>query len=291
MSKLYILPFDHRSSFSKAVLNTEKPDASQKKLLKEFKEIIFEGLVHSLSGRKDKKSFAILVDEEYGQKVLSMAKEKKISICLPVEKSGEEQLKLHYGNNFKEHIKKFSPEYVKILIRYNPENTRQNQKQLETLSKIKEFCSEEKMKTIIELLVPPTENDLKSCKDKETYDKTIRSEKTVQAIKEIKAVLRPTIWKLEGLDKKSWVKVIEETNRSKIILLGRGEDDTKVRKWLKDASSFDQIIGFAIGRTIFLTPIKDYYEKKITREEAMKRISKKFLSFVDTWEKYGTKTK
>jgi 5-dehydro-2-deoxygluconokinase len=287
--KLYILPFDHRSSFSKIILGTEKPDKEQKEKLKKFKEIIFNGLLESLEGRKDRKDFAILVDEEYGQKILLKAKEEKIKICLPVEKSGEELLKLHYGNKFKEHISKFSPDYVKILIRYNPINTKQNQKQLSVLSEIKDFCNENKFKTIVELLVPPTEKDLEICKSKEIYDKTVRAERTTQAIKEIKKVLRPTIWKLEGFNKKNWPQIVSETKGSKIILLGRGEDDRKVRQWLKDASEFESIIGFAIGRTIFIDAIKQYNEGKIDDKKASKLIANKFLSFVNNWEKYGKK--
>lgn len=286
MSKLFILPFDHRSSFSKSVLGTEKPNKDEKKQLKEFKEIIFNGLVYSLRGRKDKKDFAVLVDEEYGDKILKRARSEKIKICLPVEKSGEDLLKLQYGKKFKEHILKYSPDYVKILIRYNPQNSKQNKKQLLCLSEISRFCQQKRLKTIIELLVPPTSEDLKLCQNIETYDKTIRAERTAAAIKEIKNILKPTIWKLEGFDKKNWPKVIAEAKSSKIVVLGRGEDDIKVRKWLKDASSFDSIIGFAIGRTIFLDAIKKYHEKKITNEQAIKVISKKFLSFINNWEKY-----
>jgi myo-inositol catabolism protein IolC len=289
MAKLYILPFDHRSSFSRDILGIENPDKDSKELIKRFKNIIFEGLLLSMTTRKDKSSFAVLVDEEYGKEVLERAKENKVKICIPVEKSGEELLKLEYGKKFGEHIKKYDPQYVKVLIRYNPGNIKGNKKQLSTLSEVSAFCRENGYKTIIELLVPPTADDLVNCKDKETYDKTLRIEKTCLSIREIKACCKPDIWKLEGFDKKEWVEIIKETKGSKIIMLGRGEDSTKVRKWLKDASAFKEIIGFAIGRTIFLDAIKDFHSGKISEDKAIKTISRKFLSFVDNWEKYGEK--
>ena len=64
------------------------------------------------------------------------------------------------------------------------------------------------------------------------------------------------------------------TNKgSKIVLLGRGEDKSKVSKWMRDASGYKEIIGFAIGRTIFLEPLKEYQNNKATKEETIKKIS------------------
>lgn len=285
MNKLYILPFDHRSSFSKIILGTETPDKEQKQKLKEFKKIIFTGLLYSLQQKSDKKNYSILVDEEYGQDVIESAKKNKIQICLPVEKSGKDFLIFDYGKNFREHILKFNPDFVKVLIRYNTDNVKQNIKQLSVLAELKEFCLKNKLKTIVELLVPPTKNDLALPEGRDNFEK-IRPQKTISSIREIKTVLKPSIWKLEGLDKNTWPEVIKETRGSKIILLGRGENDSRVRKWLKDASSFDSVIGFAIGRTIFIDSIKRYNEGSITSEQASKLISKKFLSFVAIWEKY-----
>lgn len=285
MKNLYILPFDHRSSFTKDILNTEKPSKEQKKEIEKLKDIIFEGMEISLQKRNDKKSFAILVDEEYGSNVIKNARAKKIKICLPVEKSGENELKFEYGKNFKEHILKINPDFVKVLVRYNPENKTINQRQLKSLAEFSIFCKEKKLQTIIELLVPPTKNDLSVCGSKINYDKKLRAEKTAQSVKEIKTVFSPTIWKLEGFDRNGWEAIIKETKKTKIIVLGRGEDDKKVKQWLKDAANFNQIIGFAIGRTIFLNPIKDYYDKKIDRKEAIKQISNNFKYFVVLWRK------
>ncbi|HNZ83957.1 MAG TPA: DUF2090 domain-containing protein, partial [Candidatus Pacearchaeota archaeon] len=70
---------------------------------------------------------------------------------------------------------------------------------------------------------------------------------------------------------------------SKIIILGRAGSKTKVKKWLKDASQFKEIIGFAVGRTIFFEPLKSYLSKEINREEAIDIIAKDFNYFIKTW--------
>ncbi|MDD3386346.1 MAG: DUF2090 domain-containing protein [Candidatus Pacebacteria bacterium] len=269
-NKLIILPFDHRSSFLKDILN--KP---QKNKAKDMKKMIFEAF---LSVAKNNKDFAILVDEELGSDILINAKELGVKICIPIEKSGQKELKLEFRNNFKEHIDKFNPDYVKVLVRYNPNNIDINKKQLNVLRKINQL----NYKIILELLVPPTSKEA-SLPD---YDKKARYINTIKAINEIKEVINVNIWKLEGFNKKQWEGIIKNINKeSKIIFLGRGENKKKVVSWMKSASHFKEIIGFAIGRTIFLEPLKNYENNKISREEAIEIIKKNFIYFIDLWNK------
>ncbi|MFA5432983.1 MAG: DUF2090 domain-containing protein [Candidatus Paceibacterota bacterium] len=278
--ELLILPFDHRSSFLKDILClSTKPNKEEINKVKELKRIIFDGFL--LANNKEK-SLGILVDEEYGEEILKEAKSKKIVTCLPVEKSGEKLLKLNYSKDFENHIDKFNPDFVKVLIRYNPLNKKDNQKQLKVLTQINDFCQTKKYKIILELLVPPAKEELEN----KNYENTARIERTIEAIKEIKKVIEVSIWKLEGFDKKQWKEVIEATNKkSQIIFLGRGEDKKKVIKWMKDAATHKEIIGFAIGRTIFLETLKEYYFNKISRDKAVKLISNNFKYFVNLWRK------
>ncbi len=242
-----------------------------------MKEMIFDAFLLSA---KNKRDFAILVDEKFGENVLLKAKKEKVKICLPVEKSGQEELKLEFGKDFGKHIKKFDPEYVNVLIRYNSLNKEINKRQLEVLSLIDNFCRENKYKVLLELLVPPTKEEASI----DNYDILLRHKKTIEAINEIKPKIKVSIWKLEGFNKKQWKSVIESLNKgSKIVLLGRGEDKSKVSKWMKDAAPYEEIIGFAIGRTIFLEPLKEYQNKKLSKEKAIEKISGNFNYFINLW--------
>ncbi|MBP6914197.1 DUF2090 domain-containing protein, partial [Candidatus Parcubacteria bacterium] len=71
---------------------------------------------------------------------------------------------------------------------------------------------------------------------------------------------------------------------SRIIMLGRGENTKMVEKWIKNAKQHKEIIGFAIGRTIFFNSIKSLYNKKITQEQAIKQISNNLKNFVNLWK-------
>lgn len=278
--ELFILPFDHRASFLRDIPGLGKmPKKKQGEKIKEFKEIVFEAFLLAVNDQKDKKSFGILVDEQYGKEVLEKAKNENITVCLPVEKSGKEELSLEYGKDFKKHVEKFKPDFVKVLIRYNPLNKEANKKQRDVLKKINTLSK--KYKIMLELLVPPAEGE-----NIKKYDKETRDDRTAEAIKEIRKVINASVWKLEGFGKIQWNKVIGAVPQgSDIIFLGRGEDKKNVVKWLRAAAAHKEIIGFAIGRTTFLDAIKQYEQKKISRDKAVKTISQNFKRFIGLWQK------
>jgi 5-dehydro-2-deoxygluconokinase len=69
------------------------------------------------------------------------------------------------------------------------------------------------------------------------------------------------------------------------IILGRGEDDTKVRQWLTTAAGVPGFIGFAVGRTTFWGPLVSYRAQKITRDAAVAQIAASYRGWVDLFEK------
>jgi len=269
--KLFILPFDHRSSFLKIT--------KKKKEIEKLKQIIFNGFLKTYTTYSRKKELGILVDEKYGKEIIENAKKNKITLCLPVEKSGKTIFQSNYRDLNK--IKKINPNYIKILVRYNPINIRENKIQIKRLEKINQFCKENKFKIIFELLVPPTKEDLELTNN---YDKSLRLDRTLQAIQEIQEKINVYIWKLEGFSKKGLEEITKITNK-KIIILGRGENKQKVKKWILDAKEFEQIIGFAIGRTLFKQELEKYLNKKISKEKAEENISKNFSYFINLWNK------
>jgi myo-inositol catabolism protein IolC len=67
-------------------------------------------------------------------------------------------------------------------------------------------------------------------------------------------------------------------------VLGRGENDQKVREWLGTARTVPGFIGFAVGRTVFWDPLVDWKAGKATREQAVARIAARYREFVDLFE-------
>jgi len=223
----------------------------------------------------------ILVDEKYGAEIIKEANQKEIITSVGVEKSGVDVFDFEYGRKFGKHIEKLNPSYVKVLVRYNPENAKENVKQLKRLEKLSKYCEKKGRKLLFELLVPSTDADLAAGKD---YDTEIRPEKTAIAIREIREKVAVSLWKLEGFSTEGWRKVLEVIPEDKkVIVLGRGEDAERVRYWLTVAAEFDQIIGFAIGRTIFMEPLISHLKNSLGKEETIKAIAVNYRNFVEIW--------
>jgi 5-dehydro-2-deoxygluconokinase len=113
----------------------------------------------------------------------------------------------------------------------------------------------------------------------------------VRAIEELQnTAVEPDVWKIEGLDRiedcENIVAAARRGGRRKVscIVLGRGEDDAKVRNWLITAAATPGFIGFAVGRTCFWEPLMSWRQKGITREMAVAAIARRYQGFADIFE-------
>jgi len=284
---LLILPFDHRSSFAKGLLGFEYPlNRKEQKRVTELKGMVYQAFKLSIKKYKHPEYFGILVDEDYGGNILRDSRKSKVKRAVTTEKSGKDEFYFQYRNDFGKHILKYKPSCAKALVRYNPANKEINKRQLQRLARLSEFCKRNDICLLFELLVPPTEADLKRAGSQKGYDHGLRNDLTVKAIKEIRKSVDVDIWKLEGTSKAGWKHILPTLEKGDmVIVLGRGEDEAHVRKWLDDAAGFPEIIGFAVGRTIFAKPLQDFVNKKITKKQATEKIAKNFQSFVSLWSK------
>ena len=69
------------------------------------------------------------------------------------------------------------------------------------------------------------------------------------------------------------------------VVLGSGADPRRVSRWLQTAASVSGFVGFAVGRTTFWDPIADFVAKKITRQAAVSRISRRFAEWMKLFER------
>lgn len=290
---LFILPFDHRNSFLEKMfgIKNRNPLKEEIEKVKEFKEIIYQGFRLVVENSEiPKESAAILVDDQFGEDIIKDAITSKYIVCLSTEKSGQDEFEFEYGDDFGKYINKYRPTFVKALVRYNPENNdKLNSRQRIKLKELSDFCKNNSYKLIIEPLVLATKEQLKKVSgDKNRYDNELRPKLMVKMIEEMNNEgIKTDTWKIEGLENsKDYQAVIKKIKSSgnentNAIILGRGADDSQIKKWLVAGASVDGIIGFAIGRTIFWQPLVDYKENKIDKETAIKQIGQKYKKFYD----------
>jgi myo-inositol catabolism protein IolC len=292
---LYILPFDHRGSFQTRMFGwIGEITPEQTAQIAAAKRVIYDGFKAAIAAGVPREKAGILVDEQFGSAILRDAAAEAYSTSCPSEKSGQNEFDFEFGEDFAAHIEAFRPTFCKVLVRYNPEDNKSlNRRQTARLKRLSEYLhgSSQSM-FMFELLVPALKKQLDHFKgDKETYDRELRPKLMVQAIEQLQdAQVEPDVWKIEGLDRREeCTKVVTAARRggrTKVgcIVLGRGEDDSKVRSWLNTAAAVPGFIGFAVGRTVFWETLMELQKEKITRQAAVAEIAQSYRHFVEIFE-------
>jgi 5-dehydro-2-deoxygluconokinase len=297
---LYVLPFDHRATFYNKMFGWKgtTPTAEQTAQVAAFKQVIYDGFQDAVAAGVPKERAGILVDEQFGSAILRDCEKNRYFSACPAEKSGLAEFDFEYGEDFAKHIEEFHPTFCKVLVRYNPEgNTDLNARQAARLKLLSDYLhGKSRSLYMFELLVPAEQAQLDRLKgDKKAYDLEVRPRLMVEAIQQLQdAGVEPDLWKIEGLDRREdcekVVAAARRGGREKVgcIVLGRGEDDKKVREWLATAAPVSGFIGFAVGRTVFWDPLVGLRDKKITREAAVNEISRRYQEFVSIFEEAQT---
>lgn len=290
--ELLVLPFDHRASFQEKMFGIKgTPTPAQTEEIASYKTMIFEGFEKAVKSGLPKEKMGILVDEQFGSQVLSKAKAAGFTTCVAAEKSGQDEFDFEYPD-YKAHIEKVNPDLVKVLVRYNPEGDKTlNDRQATKLAQLSQYLDSVGRKYMFELLVPATPAQLEKCKgDKHLFDVELRPSLMVRAIEELQNKgVEADVWKLEGLDRKEdFEKVCAVARRGGrtdvgCIVLGRGENENKVREWLKVGANVQGVIGFAVGRTVFWEPLKSFKEGKSSRDQATDQMAKTYGNLCRLW--------
>lgn len=258
---LYVLPFDHRATFSKNMFGWQEPlTTEQTAEIAGAKQVIYDAFK---AGGVPKDRAGILVDEEY-------------------------------GINFARHIEASHLTFCKVLVRYNPGDDKAlNRRQASRLRRLSDYLHAIGTLYMFELLVPPDPAQLQRLSnDRRAYDLQLRPALMVQAIHELQdAGVEADVWKIEGIDRREdcerGVAAARRAGRHQVgcIVLGRGEDDRHVRQWLTTAAAVPGFTGFAVGRTTFWDPLVNYRAQKITREAAVAQIAASYRAWAELFEK------
>jgi myo-inositol catabolism protein IolC len=298
--KLYILAFDHRGSFQKKFFGIEgEPDSEQTAMIADAKHLIFEGLQRAVATGADASVTGVLVDEQFGGSVPEEARAQGLKLAMPAERSGQNMFDFQYGDRFGEHIERFDPDFTKVLVRYNPDGSaEENREQRQKLKRLSDWLHSKDRKFLFELLVPAEETQLQAVDGSiERYDAELRPALMRRTIAEIQdAGIEVDIWKIEGVDERADCEMLAAQARVGgrdgvvCVVLGRGADDAKVDHWLDQAAPVDGFVGFAIGRSIWWNPLKQYVDGKIERSTGAREIAENYLRFVKVYERAEGRT-
>ena len=291
---LYLLPFDHRNSYISGLFDFKRPlSASQDEQVRDSKQLIYEGFRQAVADGVPNRSAGILVDEEFGSDILRDARRRGFVTAISIEQSGSNEFEFEYGADFYRHIETFDPTFAKVLVRYNPEGDPElNRRQAGRLKMISDHCRHCERPFMFELLVPATPEQMARVGDsKALYDRRLRPTLMCMAIRQLQdAGIEPDVWKVEGLsrhdDCERIVAAARHDGRGSVgcIVLGRGADVARVRRWLTTAAKVEGFIGFAVGRTTFWDAVAAYRAQTMTRAQAVAHISGRLREWIDVFE-------
>jgi len=285
---LFILAMDQRDSFQRTLFGiTGQPSDEQLARMRDAKSLIFAGARRVAGTQPPGSRLGVLVDEELGAAVAREARPAGFELAMPVEVSGAGQLAFEYGDQFGEHIEAFDPDWVKVLVRFNPADPGQLQHaQTATLRQLHDWVTGHGRRWILELLVPATREQLAAHEDQALYDEEARPGLTAQVIAGLTAAgVRPDIWKLEGYETTDGARLVLDTVRSaspgsQCVVLGRNAPQRHLDHWLDIAAPLPGYAGFAIGRSNWNEPLADYLAGRQDQASTEERIRANYAHYV-----------
>jgi myo-inositol catabolism protein IolC len=289
---LFILAMDHRSSFAHDIFGVSgEPTDEELKRMRDAKAVIYEGARQAVGTGLPAGRAGILVDEHLGSDIAKQAKADGFVLAMPIEKSGTKLFELEYGEQFAKHVEMFDPDFFKVLARYNPaDEDHDRATQIERLASVSNWATDQGRRWFLELLVPPTSDQLVQCEDQYRFDRQVRPGLTVETISSLVAGgVHPTIWKLEGYESSEGAEEVLEavaadvTHPAECIVLGRNAPMSRVAHWINVAAPLPGYAGFAVGRTIWEQALLDLIGGKIARAEASSVISARYRNLVDLY--------
>lgn len=274
---VFVLAFDHRASFMRSFLGVEgEPGLDDVERAGVAKDAVAEGLLRTIdAGAVDARSAAALVDATYGERAIARLRARGVAFAMPVEESGRRELAFEDG--WRDRLGLFGPAWAKVLVRSNPgDDPTMRARQHEALRTLASACDEDGHDLMLELLVPPT-----SEQDRPGYDTNVRPGLVVEEITAIRAAgVTPAIWKIEGFERRGDCKAVAAVAGAPCVVLGRGQGDAAVDRWLRAAGGVEGFAGFAIGRSIWWDPLRRLVRGG-SREDAVAAIAASYARFVE----------
>ncbi len=286
----FILAVDHRNSLRNWLGSLGVPAAETDQTARSLKTLCVRALDLAREELQGDETPMLLLDQEYGVEAIPMAKARGLQIVVPVERSGQAEFQFEHGDDFRTAIEAVDPDAVKALVRYNPAGDSQiNESSRARLVVLQEYLRESGRRFMLELLVPPTAEQVAAAQE-DRFDDQIRPALAVTAIQDLaSAGLRPDWWKLEGNREPAAAALVStaaaQASEIGCLVLGRGQDRDRVIRWVEVAAALEEFAGFAVGRTLWTDSFRTVVRGEIDEQEAVQRIAAAYLDIAVTYRR------
>ncbi|MDX1301243.1 bifunctional 5-dehydro-2-deoxygluconokinase/5-dehydro-2-deoxyphosphogluconate aldolase [Photobacterium sp.] len=274
--ELCVLAFDHRIQFvdmaREVGASTDRISPLKQLILKASQEVAQEAGLEGKAG--------ILCDSSFGQNVLNEVTGSGWWIGRPVELPGSRPLRLEHGNIGSQLIGWPLEHVVKCLVFFHPED--QHTLRLEQENMVKEVyaaCCQSGHEMLLEVILPA---------DMERSDELYLGAMTQFYNLNVK----PDWWKLPPLSAQSWAEasaLIEarDPHCRGVVLLGLDAPEAELKAGFDAAASNSLVKGFAVGRTIFGQPSRDWLAGNIDDSGLIEQVKNNYHNLITLWRQRG----
>lgn len=274
--ELCVLAFDHRIQFvdmaraAGADISRIKP--LKKLILKASQEVAEEAALNGKVG--------LLCDSTFGQDVLNEITGQGWWIGRPIEQPGSRPLELEHGNIGSQLIDWPLEHIVKCLVFFHPEDDHPTRLRQEAkVKEVYEACCKSGHELLLEIILPA--------------DMEISDVLYLRAMKRFYNLgVKPDWWKLPPLSSQSWSQaaaLIEERDPycRGVVLLGLDAPQEELEAGFAAAATQSIVKGFAVGRTLFGQPSREWLAGKIDDETLVKHIKVNYHNLITLWRQRG----
>jgi 5-dehydro-2-deoxygluconokinase len=271
--ELYVLAFDHRRQLEQLADESGAPRTS----IAGFKDLIATAVERVAETIREPERAGVIVDARHGSAVLSRLARSKLWIGRPIELPGSRPLAFDPDDNTALHLATWPAAHViKCLVFYHPDDP------------IELRLAQERRLTELHGNARTLQRDLLVeiiCGGGQPVDEhTI-----VRAVKRFYNIgIRPAWWKLQPQTPASWhaiAEVIAERDPwcNGILVLGLDAPEETLRRAFQDVAGVELCRGFAVGRSIFNTAARAWFNGALSNEAATEDIAERYRRLIVSW--------
>lgn len=274
--ELCVMAFDHRIQFvdmardANADISRIKP--LKKLILQASREVVKEADLKGKAG--------ILCDSTFGQDVLNEISGEGWWIGRPIELPGSRPLEMEHGNIGFQLIDWPLEHIVKCLVFFNPEDDHKLRLEQEhTIKDVYLACCKSGHELLLEVILPAGVE-----KDDNLYIRAMQRFYNLG--------IKPDWWKLPPLAKDSWNAVSALlTERDSycrgVVILGLDASPEALKKGFDATVGHDVVKGFAVGRTLFGAPSREWLAGNIDDVTLVNNIKHNYHNLITLWRTRG----
>lgn len=272
---VFIFAFDHRSQ----LYDLARQVGASEKRLPELKRLLVETVARTERRLELHGSIGALIDDRYGEDALHTATGRGWWLGRPVERPGSNPVIFELGSSIGSVLAHWPREQVvKCLILYDPDDL--PDRRLAQESQVRTLCeaTNETGHELLLELIPP--NGCQS--DDEAIIRTMTRFYNLG--------IHPDWWKLPATSAEQWLRIdalIEKRDPYSrgVVMLGKNAPIEQLVASFEEARQSRTCRGFAVGRSIFQDPAREWLTGRIGDDELVERCGEAFEALITAWRR------